>query len=268
MRLSIAIPTFNSSKYLNQLLNKLKNKNTINEIVINDDYSNNENKKILEQEVSNFREVSNIPIFLYFNETNMGAFKNKYNCVSQCNGELIYLLDSDNLPMNSFDKLIKDKVIENFDNNSMYYPSKIFQFHRYPYSARLLSGIFSKYKVTYFDTNREFEMDEMIQIVMKYKNKNIYTTEDKDIKWFLNSGNFIVGKDSFLDTFYQGNNVEREDLALDAMAYSYYWLKAGKKIISLDRFYHYHRKRGDSVSFTENINYDLSIEKYFESYLN
>ena len=111
-------------------------------------------------------------------------------------------------------------------------------------------------------------MEEMIKIVRKYKNNNIYTTENKDIKWFLNSGNFIVGKDSFLDIFYQGNNVERQDLALDAMAYSFYWLKAGNKIISLDRFYHYHRKREDSVSFIEKINYEPSIDRYFESYLN
>ena len=268
MILSIAIPTFNSSKYINQLLSKLKNKKTINEIVINDDFSNNENKKLLEQEVSNFREVSNIPIFLYFNKKNIGAFKNKYNCVSQCNGESVYLLDSDNLPMNSFDKLIEDEVIKNFDNNIMYYPSKIFQFYKYPYSAKLFSSLFSKHKVTYFNTTREFEMEEMIKIVRKYKNNNIYTTENKDIKWFLNSGNFIVGKDSFLDIFYQGNNVERQDLALDAMAYSFYWLKAGNKIISLDRFYHYHRKREDSVSFIEKINYEPSIDRYFESYLN
>ena len=50
------------------------------------------------------------------------------------------------------------------------------------------------------------------------------------------------------------------------MAISYYWIKSNKNIVLLNDFYHYHRKRPDSVSFTEG-KYSLeSIEFYLRKF--
>ena len=45
--LSIAIPTFNSSKYLSQCINSVKKFNVVNEIVVHDDHSDEKNIKKL-----------------------------------------------------------------------------------------------------------------------------------------------------------------------------------------------------------------------------
>ena len=56
------------------------------------------------------------------------------------------------------------------------------------------------------------------------------------------------------------------NLSADAMAISYYWIKSNKNIVLLNDFYHYHRKRPDSVSFTEGKNSLESIEFYLRKF--
>ena len=99
----------------------------------------------------------------------------------------------------------------------------------------------------------------MIQDSIKKKNYLI----DKNIRWILNSGNFIVNRDSFLRTISEGTKINRNILTLDAVVISYLWLKDNKRIKIDKNLYHFHRKRLDSV-FTEKAQYEIAIE-YLEN---
>ena len=71
--LSVAIPTYNSSGYLFRLLKKLEKFNSVNEIVIQDDFSTDEEFKNINKIVKRFNK-KNFEIRVLQNKKNLGAF--------------------------------------------------------------------------------------------------------------------------------------------------------------------------------------------------
>ena len=67
--------------------------------------------------------------------------------------------------------------------------------------------------------------------------------------WVLNSGNFVVDKNLFNEAMKPSKELN-EPRSSDAVAISY-WLMYGGQINLTRDLWHYHRKRWDSVSFTE-----------------
>ena len=82
--ITVAIPYYNSEKYLEKTLELPLSSEFVSEIIIHDDGSTNE------------IESSHPKVKVYRNEHNVGAFKNKYLAVSKATNEWVYLLDSDN----------------------------------------------------------------------------------------------------------------------------------------------------------------------------
>ena len=80
---------------------------------------------------------------------------------------------------------------------------------------------------------------------------NIMYEKNKSIYWILNIGNFIFSKDSFLKNVENEQNFSREILSMDAVAFTYYWLRNDNTLYLMNDHYHFHRKRQDSVSWTE-----------------
>ena len=62
----------------------------------------------------------------------------------------------------------------------------------------------------------------------------------------------------------KAEKIDKNILTLDAVVISYLWLKDNKKIKIDKNLYHFHRKRSDSVSFTEKAHYENAIE-YLEN---
>ena len=79
--LSIAIPTYNSSGYLLRLLKKIEKFNSVNEIVIQDDFSTGEEFKNINKIVKRFNKKK-FEIKVLQNKKNLGAFLNKINAIS------------------------------------------------------------------------------------------------------------------------------------------------------------------------------------------
>lgn len=65
----------------------------------------------------------------------------------------------------------------------------------------------------------------------------------------------------------KGLKIDREIRSVDAIAFSYLWLSSGKEIKIINEFFHHHRKREDSVSFTERDNSKKGIEFFIEKVL-
>jgi len=256
-KLSIAIPTYESSQYVEESIKKIMNFKCVNEVVIQDDKSSNQNYGELEQIVNSYK--NKLSIKLFRNEKNIGAFGNKLLNIKNCKNDAVYQIDSDNVTDTNLDLVINQIN----DKNIMYLPSKIYQFRKYKNVSKLLSVFRKKYKVTF--SNSDFLYD--INVCKKGINGLENVTVDKNINWVLNSGNFIVDRNMYLEVM-GPIFINEFRPPLDAVAISYYWLRSEKKIVALKDLKHFHRKREDSVSFTENEGSYESLQEYRQKILN
>jgi len=263
-KFSVAIPTFNSSEFLKECIYGFKESKYLNEIIICDDNSDtdevNRIKKIIHESSQQF----DFEIKLIENENNLGAFKNKYKLIEYSKNEWIYQIDSDNVPFTNIDKVIKD-IYENPDKNkNIYYPSKLIQFWKYKKLAHIMSKFQKKYIVKFSNELSIFDKDNTKKAIEEFLNYDTSRDRtkgspeiksefllDKHIYWVLNCGNFIVNKNQFLLTMKPGLDFERKILSMDAVAFSYLWLKNEGSIVLHPDLAHFHRKRFNSVSYIE-----------------
>ena len=243
LKVSAAIPTYNSSKYLNSCINSLKKSKFIDEIIIHDDHSDEDDYEKIIKIVNKYKNTVNIEI--HRNSKNIGAFKNKFENIKKCKNKIVYQIDSDNLASSNLDKVFNFINKEN-NPNILYLPSRIYQFREYPKSAKFLSILNKKFKVIYTNEDFIFDKDIFKQAISQDKKFTI----NKNINWILNSGNFITHKNSYIATFEDEVNSKKR-YPMDAVAISFFWIKYGGKIKTLKELEHFHRKRQDSVSFVE-----------------
>lgn len=92
MKISIALCTYNGSKYLIEQLESLKNQTVkADEIIVCDDGSTDNTKEILNK----YKDILNIKLFI--NNSSLGVTKNFEKAVSLCNGDIIFLCDQDDI---------------------------------------------------------------------------------------------------------------------------------------------------------------------------
>ena len=71
---TLVIPTYNSSKYMEELLNSALNLSTLNEVIITDDNSEkNEIEKL--ESIINLEKFKNLNIVFHKNNVSLGGFK-------------------------------------------------------------------------------------------------------------------------------------------------------------------------------------------------
>ena len=125
-KISVAIPTYDSSKYLRGLLRKFVICESVNEIIIGNDFTNFEEENLLQSIVSDFSKKNpETNIVFLNNKKRLGPFLNKYNTIKHCSNEIVYQIDSDNLPMKNFDSFVTKDILKKFNKENIYYPSKI-----------------------------------------------------------------------------------------------------------------------------------------------
>ena len=188
-KISLAIPTHFSSKYLSILLKSISNTELISEIVISDDSNNlNENENI--KKIISKYQNSHISFVYSQNLSNQGAFNNKYDVISKCSNEIVYQIDSDNIAAKNLDVIIS-KIIDNFDSSRIYYPATLkqffqnYQYHLFPNKNIVRLSLDDKV-INSSDVSTSIRNNEKI-------------TVDKNIYWILNCGNFIVSKNKYLE---------------------------------------------------------------------
>ena len=92
MKISIALCTYNGSKYLTDQLESLKNQTVkVDEIIACDDCSTDNTIEILKK----YKDILNIKIFM--NELKLGVTKNFEKAISLCSGDIIFLCDQDDI---------------------------------------------------------------------------------------------------------------------------------------------------------------------------
>jgi len=279
-KFSVAIPTYNSSDYLRECIYGFRKSKYIDEIIISDDGSDINELKKIKRIIQKANKYFNFEIKLIENTENSGAFINKYKLIKASSNDWVYQIDSDNVPFANIDKVISQIADNHGSQLFIYYPTKLIQFWRYRKAAEILSKIQKKYIVRFSKEVNIFDIYKTKKAINEFLNYDTSndTTEgspelqskfvlDKHIYWVLNCGNFVVNKNQFLSAMEHGLDYSREVLSMDAVAFSYLWLRSSGQIVLQPGLSHYHRKRLTSISYIEKESSKISRQYFTDKIL-
>ena len=218
--ITVAIPFYNTVQYLEQILEQLVDSFYVDEIIISDDDSDYS------------VEIDHPKVKVYRNTINQGAFRNKYLAVARSTSDWVYLLDSDNiLPGSSLDIL---ENIQELDPDTYYSPIQLNLINE-----DLDPNLDGK-KIRYDFPEKKINID----LAKQYLNDQV-----ENIDWFLNTGNFLVNKKTYLETMkFIFENPKHQRLEADAMAFTVHWLKKKKSIEIVSDLCYEHRVRTKSYT--------------------
>ena len=241
---TLVVPTFNSSRYVEELLDSALKLNNLNEVIVSDDNSSREDVELLEK-IVNLKKFENLNIKLYKNKNNLGGFRNKLNGVSLSSNELIYQVDSDNVISTKTIRFLNNKNnLKLINKGELYLPSKIRLFRNFKLIESLL--FFRNNDVLFTKDNKFMSIFD----VRKELNSNTNSFKDRTLKSILNIGNPLFLKKDYLDFCKEGLDSQIDISAGDAMALSYFYLKNNGKIVFNKNVTHFHRMRSDSYWHT------------------
>ncbi|WP_440915344.1 glycosyltransferase [Candidatus Pelagibacter sp.] len=125
-KFSVAIPTYNNSKFLNKQLEiifnnlkKIKLKNFL-EVVISDNCSNDDTVSIVKKFKNRIKHLDSLKLNYYKNNINLGYSKNFINLTKILNGEYVIFLGDDDLPGKNFYIKIYNKL-RNLKSNKLFF---------------------------------------------------------------------------------------------------------------------------------------------------
>lgn len=269
-KITISIPFYNSSKYIEDAIRLPLLDSRVDEILICDDCSTDyEYNNLLNiiGEFLNGKELSFDPnynlipeqnnkskkniihmtgmdvseeakkIRVIRNDKNLGGFLNKYNVVKESKNDWVYLLDSDNFLI---DSSITSLYTCDWDPKVCYYPNVLIMERRDNILRQWDDWNHRRFGYELIDMKK---IKELILIEEHLIQKNQCGL---GVSGFLNTGNFFVNKDSYIKCFKNilGQNIET--YAADVIAFSYYWLNFGNYFKIIPELYYYHRLRSDS----------------------
>lgn len=239
--ISLAIPFYNTSRYFLDCIKYSIHNELVSEIVVNDDNSSDQEWNNLNQIVG---ALNSNKIKLFRNKVNLGAFRNKYQTVSKCSNNWIYLLDSDNSPFDESYSIIKD--IDDTDTSICFSPEKLFCKSDIDINFRTIA----EYSFGYDIIGTE-ESQESIS-------KNV-----KWFDWFINTGNYIFCRETYLNVLKEPyEDFSTPLLDADTAATFYFWLKNNGRFKIVNNLRHYHRLRDDSYWHSRGQNSQLSVDYY------
>lgn len=110
MALSVAMCTYNGSRFIKDQLNSIiEQSRPVNEIIISDDCSTDNTIEIINDYINKYPGL----IQLYQNKENLRSTKNFENAISKCSGDYIFLADQDDI----WDFYKVEKIISKFEAN-------------------------------------------------------------------------------------------------------------------------------------------------------
>jgi len=109
--ISVAMCTYNGSKYLNQQLESISSQSLLpNELIVCDDNSSDNTIEI----IKNFSKKAPFKVRLYQNSLNLGSTKNFEKAISLCDNEIIVLSDQDDI----WEKNKLQRITDEFSKSS------------------------------------------------------------------------------------------------------------------------------------------------------
>ena len=239
--ISLAIPFYNTSQYFLECIQYALENEFVSEIVVNDDCSDEDQWKKLNQIVDT---LNTDKIKLFRNKKNLGAFRNKYTTVLNCSNTWVYLLDSDNRVFEDSYNFIKS--ISNIDPLIIYSPQHLCCKNDDSENYEVISDYNFKYDL--------IGIEETKDMIFK---------KTKWFDWFFNSGNYVLNKDTYINALKKSYEDKSTPLLdADTAAAFYFLLDYGVKFKIVKNFSHHHRLRTDSTWNTCGENSQLSVNYY------
>ena len=246
-KISVAVPTYNSSKYLKSCISPFLESNFGDEIIVSDDCSDLKEFRKIKKIVNKLNKTHNDKIQLFRNEKNLGGFKNKFYSIERCQNNIVYQIDSDNIPEKESLIYLKTIIEHDFQQNTQYIPGSIKLFKKDKVS--ISKNILDKIVIAQIDT-----LINKKNIQLNIPKSNITS---KSMDFVLNIGNSLFDRNTYLNNCKNGLN---EDFAsADAFAVSYFWLTNNCEIKILSNLSHYHRLRPDSYYVTHKDKADKKV---------
>lgn len=205
MKISIALCTYNGSKYLVEQLESLKNQTLkADEIVVCDDGSTDNTIQILKQ----YEAILKIKLFI--NNSSLGVTKNFEKAISLCSGDIIFLCDQDDIwESNKIEKMsaafvdkniglvlcngtVIDEKNKQIKNYTLWNSFGIDGINKYNFNFEILinklifTGIASAFRADLrkyiLPISKYAFHDEWIGLICSYKSK-VFFLEDKLVRY-------------------------------------------------------------------------------------
>lgn len=231
MKLSLCITTYNRPELTIKAFEKVYNDPRIDEIVIVDDCSTDQNWNALLNHVQNKREAEgmNCKIDLNRNQVNIGMSRNKARAVELAKNEWCILLDSDNVIgadyIDALYKIIPDED-DQLNPQIIYCPD----FARPQFDFRSISG-------------RAFTP---MMIAHEIANNDA-------LNMALNCCNYVVNRQKYLEVYKH----DPRHKATDTVWFNYNWLKAGNYFYFVPGMQYNHLVHEGS-GFMQNAAYNMA----------
>lgn len=241
---TLVIPTFNSSSFVEELIDSSLNLKHLNEIVITDDNSKISEFEKLTNLIDN-EKYKNLNIKLYKNDINLGGFRNKLKGVELSSNDLIYQVDSDNIISKKTTKFLNnEKNLNLVSKGDLFLPSKIRLFKKLKSFESIF--FFRKNDVLFTKKNKKLNLFD----VKKELISDNSSFKDRTLKSILNIGNPLFLKKDYIEYCREGLDLAIDISAGDAIALSYFYLKNNGNITFNKNMSHFHRMRDDSYWHT------------------
>jgi hypothetical protein len=231
MNVSLGFLNYNSFLYIEKQLQKdyfnLSN-GVINEIIIQDDCSEDDFEKLKKIETQNIK--------VFKNEKRIKPLLGRINLVNNCNNDWVLLMDSDNfLDKKSFDSLFNNDII--FNSNTIYAPD----FARPKFNYKAISN---------------FNLD-----------LNIVKNNFNYLICFLNIGNYLIPKKEYLNIAKKIDK-KFSEYTMEVLYYNYLWLSSGNLIKCVKDYEYDHTMRDDCFSYANDKNFNEILPLITKLYLN
>jgi glycosyltransferase involved in cell wall biosynthesis len=225
-KISVVITYFNRHDTIHKALYNILADNRVDEILIVDDHSENASFSYLQDLV---KKINNPKVKVIRNDVNLGVYKNKIYSVNKAKNDWLILLDSDNTI--TLDYLNTVFSIEKWDDDTIYGP--VFGW-----------PLIDNTKIA----GKTYTISDI---------KNLLIHQSKEIKQFLNLGNFLINKNNFYNITIE--YIDYNPYASDVIFVNYIWLSKGKKINILNCKY-IHRVNPDSTWKIQNVQSAVKFE--------
>jgi glycosyltransferase involved in cell wall biosynthesis len=229
LNVSVLIANYNNEQYLNQCIDSIKKQKYQNvEIIIHDDASSDNSIKKL-NEYKNIKIIKNKKRGKYGSYNQMNAY---YRAFKKSSGEIVFLLDSDDLFKKNKIKIISDffsnnkKISSLFDLPIFKYRNKL-KFIKnkkkiisnyWPYIppqsciAMKREHFIKIFKMINFNLFPDIWMDFRIGLYLKYIEKNFFII-DKNLTYYRQSHDMISSNFSFLSFAWWKRRKQAHDYA-------------------------------------------------------
>lgn len=225
MNYSLCITTYNRYELLLESFAEIIDDTRVDEIIILDDCSND----------GSWDKIKDLPkynskIKVFRQATNRGMGRNKADSISYAENPWVILLDSDNIIKPDY----LDAIPFILNPNTIYCPS--FAWPNFNYS-KFIGVKISRETIKNLINQTMFEP-------------------------LLNTCNYVVNKDSYLD-IYEHNDMMK---ATDTAWFNYLWLKNGGQLQVMKDCTYFHRLH-DGSGFMQDVNYNMQQAEKIKSLL-